>query len=94
MSALGSPMVARVVAGTRAQQLGTDLLVAPLKTVLESGLAAGVFPDARPALDVRTIRAITMEAINWATTGVVRLSRREAADHVLRFSLAALGVDR
>ncbi len=94
MSALGSPMVARVVAGTRAQQLGADLLVAPLKTVLESGLAAGVFPDARPALDVRTIRAITMEAINWATTGVVRLSRREAADQVLRFSLAALGVDR
>jgi AcrR family transcriptional regulator len=94
MSALGSPMVARVVAGTRAQQLGTDLLVAPLKTVLEDGLAAGVFPDARPGLDVRTIRAITMEAINWATTGVVRLSRREAADHVLRFSLAALGVNQ
>jgi AcrR family transcriptional regulator len=93
-SALSSPMVARVVAGSQALQLGADVLVAPLKTVLEDGLAAGLFPDARPELDVRSIRAMTMEAVTWANTGIVRLSRREAADHVLRFSCAALGVRR
>jgi AcrR family transcriptional regulator len=92
--ALSSPMVARAVAGTRAQQLGADLLVAPLKAVLEDGLAVGLFPDARPELDVHSIRAITMEAVNWANTGTLRLSRREAADHILRFSRAALGVGR
>jgi hypothetical protein len=42
-------------------------------------------------VDIRTIRAITMEAVNWARTGEVKLTRREAADHVLRFSRAALG---
>lgn len=91
VSALGSPMVLRVVAGTKAHQLGTDLLIDPLRTVLETGLATGWFPTARPELDIRTIRAITGEAISWAVSGAVRLSRREATDHILRFSRAALG---
>jgi len=91
VSALSSPMVNRVVAGTRAQQLGTDLLTQPLRAVLETGSAAGCFRDVRPDVDIRTIRAITMEAVNWARTGEVKLSRRDAADHVLRFSRAALG---
>jgi AcrR family transcriptional regulator len=92
VSALSSPMVLRVVAGTRAQQLGTDLLTLPLRSVLEEGVASGWFSHARPELDIRTIRAITWEAIIWARTGEIKLSRREAADHVLRFSRAALGV--
>jgi AcrR family transcriptional regulator len=92
VSALSSPMVLRVVAGTRAQQLGTDLLVLPLRSVLEKGVASGWFSHVQPELDIRTIRAITWEAITWARTGEVKLSRREAADHVLRFSRAALGV--
>jgi AcrR family transcriptional regulator len=91
VSALSSLMVLRVVAGTRAQQLGTDLLALPLRSVLEQGAATGRFHEVRPDLDIRTIRAITMEAVNWARTGEVKLTRREAADHVLRFSRAALG---
>jgi AcrR family transcriptional regulator len=91
VSAMRSPIVARIVAGTREEQLGTDLLEQPLRSVLESGLAQGLFPLARPELDIRTIRAIAFEAISWARTGVVKLSRREALEHILRFSRAALG---
>jgi AcrR family transcriptional regulator len=91
VAALSSAMVLRVVAGTRAQQLGFDLLVRPLRSVLEQGLATGWFTHVQPDLDIRTIRAITGEALNWARTGEVKLSRREAADHILRFSRAALG---
>lgn len=91
VSALQSPMVTRVVSGTREQQLGTDLLEEPLRSVLEDGLAQGSFPNARPELDSRTIRAIAWETVAWARTRTLKLSRREAADHVLRFSRAALG---
>jgi AcrR family transcriptional regulator len=91
VSALSSPMVLRVVSGTPAQRLGIDVLVLPLRSVLEDGLAAGVFPSAQPELDSLTIRAVTMEAISWARGDLVRLTRREAADHILRFSRAALG---
>jgi AcrR family transcriptional regulator len=91
VAALSSPMVARVVAGSSERQLGEDLLVRPLRDAIDDGLARGIFPLADPGLDVRTVRAITWEAIAWARTGVVRLSRREATDHVLRFSLSALG---
>ena len=90
VAALSSPMVMRVVAGTAAQHLGTDLLEEPLRAVLEQGSATGWFKSARPDLDIRTIRAITTEATNWARTGDVKLSRRDAADHILRFSRAAL----
>jgi AcrR family transcriptional regulator len=91
VAALSSPMVLRVVAGTRAQQLGSDLLEEPLRAVLEQGSAKGWFTTTRPDLDIRTIRAITSEAISWVRSGEVKLSRREAADHILRFSRAALG---
>jgi AcrR family transcriptional regulator len=90
VAALSSPMVLRVVAGGSAGQLGSELLE-PLLAVVEKGVAAGCFTTTRPDLDIRTIRAITAEAINWARTGEFKLSRREAADHVLRFSRAALG---
>jgi AcrR family transcriptional regulator len=91
VSALQSAMVTRVVSGTREQQLGTDLLEEPLRSLLQDGLAEGSFPHARPELDCRTIRAITWEAVAWARNRTLKLSRREAADHVLRFSRAALG---
>jgi AcrR family transcriptional regulator len=91
MSALRSPMVLRVVAGTRAQQLGSQVLVEPLRTVLEQGLACGWFPNADPEIDMRLIRAITMEVVGWAQSGVSKLSRKKAADHIVRFSRAALG---
>jgi AcrR family transcriptional regulator len=91
VSAMRTPIVTRALAGTREEQLGTDLLEQPLRSVLESGLAQGLFPLAKPELDIRTIRAMAFEVISWAGTGVVKLSRREALDHILRFSLAALG---
>jgi AcrR family transcriptional regulator len=90
VTALSSPAVLRVVAGTRAEQLGTDLLVEPLRSVLADGLATGWFPDARPDRDSQTIWAITTEAVSWARSGRLKLSRKEAAGHVLRFSRAAL----
>jgi AcrR family transcriptional regulator len=92
VSALSSAMVARVVGGTRTEQIGTDALELPLRSVLEAGRAAGAFPGARPDLDSFTIRAITMEAVSWARSGTVKLSRREASEHILRFSRAALGM--
>jgi AcrR family transcriptional regulator len=92
VAAMSSSMVFRAVSGTRAQRLGEDLLVEPLRSVLEEGLATGVFPDAEPELDAGTIRAITMDTVFRVRAGSVKLSRREAADHVVRFSRAALGV--
>ena len=88
---MSSPVVARVVAGTATERLGAESLVAPLRSVLEEGLRSGWFPDAQVGLDVHTIRAIAMEVIGWAGTEGIRLTRRKAADHILRFSLAALG---
>jgi AcrR family transcriptional regulator len=90
VAALSSPMVLRVVAGTRAEQLGSELLEEPLRSVVDEGRATGWFTTSRPDLDIRTIRAITLEATNWVRTGEVKLTRREAMDHVLRFSRAAL----
>ncbi|MBO0731972.1 MAG: hypothetical protein J2P57_22120, partial [Acidimicrobiaceae bacterium] len=95
MTALGSPMVQRVVGGTRAQRLGNELMAKPLLEVLEAGVAADRFPTAQPELDVHTIGAVTMEAVAWARTpsgDSVRLTRREALEHVLRFAEGALGV--
>lgn len=91
VSALSSPMVLRVVAGTEIQVRGNELTVQPLRAVLEQGLASGDFPAARPELDVHTIRAITWEAIGWSRTGAVRLTRDAACDYVVRFAWAALG---
>jgi AcrR family transcriptional regulator len=91
VSALSSPMVLRAVAGTGAQQLGSDLLEQPLRSVLEQGMAGVWFTTTRPDLDIRTIRAITFEAINWVRSGDIKLSRREAADYILGFSRAGLG---
>jgi AcrR family transcriptional regulator len=91
VSALGSPMVLRVINGSPSQQLGTDLLVEPLREVLATGLASGQFPITVPELDCLAIRAVTWETVQWARAGSPRLSRREALNLVLRYSRAALG---
>jgi AcrR family transcriptional regulator len=91
VSALGSPMVLRVVGGTPSMQLGTDLLVEPLREVLEAGLSSGTFPAAQPELDSLLIRGVTQEAIDWARVGWPRLSRRESLRLVLRYVRPALG---
>ena len=90
VSALRSSMVERVMAGTKEQRLALMLLHGPLRQVLEEGLSAGVFPNARTELDAHTILAMVWEAVTWAVTGTIKLSRREAADYVLSFALAAL----
>jgi AcrR family transcriptional regulator len=90
MSALSSPMVGRVVAGSDEQRLGVAILVEPLHSVLVAGLEEGHFPAARPDLDVLTIGAMVWEALAWVRTGTVTLSRRDAVQQILRFSLPAL----
>ena len=91
VSALRSPMVLRVVAGTRAQQIGIEGLIDPLRTVLETGLSEGYFANVVVEADVRLIMAATMEAASWSQSEGMKMSRKEAADHVLRFARAALG---
>jgi AcrR family transcriptional regulator len=90
VSALSSPMVERVIAASEEQRLGVALLVEPLHAVLVAGLADGYFPAARPDVDVLTIGAMVWEAVAWARTGTVTLSRRQAVDQILRFTLPAL----
>lgn len=90
VSALDSPMARRMVAGTEIQARGNRLYVEPLLAVLRQGRDSGDFPGARPEFDVHTIRAITWETIDWVRAGTFRLTRRQALEHVLRFSLPAL----
>jgi AcrR family transcriptional regulator len=90
VSALSSPMVGRLVAGSEEQRLGVALLVEPLRSVLAAGLADGHFPAARPEVDVLTIGAMVFEAVAWARIGTLNLTRRQATEQVLRFSLPAL----
>lgn len=89
-STLSAPVVQRVIAGGEEQRLGFAILAEPLRAVLVEGLATGAFPAARPDLDVLTILAMVLEAIAWARTGTVSLTRRQAVDHLLRFALPAL----
>jgi AcrR family transcriptional regulator len=91
VAALSSPMVHRVIMGSQAQKMANDILIDPLRDVLEAGLASGVFPGAEPELDSFSIWAITWEAIAWARAGSPRLTRREALHHVLRYSRPAIG---
>jgi AcrR family transcriptional regulator len=91
MASFSSAMVGRIVAGTKAERLGVELLLEPLREVLEAGQADGSLAMARPELDMHTIRAVTFEAIGWARLGHPRLTRTQAVAHVLRFILPALG---
>lgn len=91
VSTLSSPVVQRVIAGGEEERLGLASLAEPLRSVLAEGLATGDFPAARPDLDVLTILAMVFEAVAWARTGAVVLTRRQAVEHLLRFALPALG---
>lgn len=91
VATLKSPMVERAIAGTDERQLGLAVLLAPLRSVLERGLADGSFPRAQPETDVPLIGSLVWEALGWAGGGCVTQSRRQAVDQVLRFALPALG---
>jgi len=90
VSALSSPMVQRVVAGSEEQRLGLGMLMQPLRDVIVAGLANGDFPAAQPDRDVLTIGAMAFDVVAWARTGRMTLTRRQAVDHLLRFALPAL----
>jgi len=91
VSALGSPMVLRVMAGYPSASIGVDELVEPLREVLHAGRAAGVFPSALPDVDSFAIRALALEVVGWTRSGNPHLTRRQALELVLRFSRGALG---
>ncbi len=93
VAVLSSPAVERILAGSEEPRLGRVLLVAPLRNVLDRGLAEGQFPAARPDIDVLTIGAMVWEAVAWARTDSVVLSRPQAVDQILRFTLPALRGD-
>jgi AcrR family transcriptional regulator len=90
VSTLSSQMVERVLAGSEEQRLGAAMLAEPLHGVLVAGLADGYFPAARPDVDVLTINAMVWAAMAWARTGTVTLSRRQAVEQILRFTVPAL----
>lgn len=90
VSTFSSPVVQRVILGSDEQSECWVLLAAPLERVLETGLASGVFPAARPAVDIFPIRAMALEAVARARTRADVPSRREACEHILRFALPAL----
>jgi AcrR family transcriptional regulator len=75
-----------------AQQASLAALCAPLAAMLTAGKKQGVFPDADPDADARTIHAITFQLVEDATQGPTARGRLDAVDHVLRFALPALGV--
>jgi AcrR family transcriptional regulator len=90
VSALSSAMVQRVITGSEEQRLGLAVLVEPLREVLQAGLESGDFPAARPDVDVLTIGAMVFEVVARARSGPCSLTRRQAVEHLLRFSLPAL----
>ena len=83
---------ARSAAGwEEARRVAREAITEPLVAVLQSGRDAGTFPGADPALDARTICAITFDLLDDIGVAPPRLGRAAARAHVLRFALAALG---
>ena len=77
----------RAVGYEEVAQEAVELMVRPLREVLEAGKASGDFPLAHPEHDVLAIHALVWNASRW---GLIR-TRAEAREHVMRFSLAGLG---
>jgi AcrR family transcriptional regulator len=73
------------------QSFATALMTRPLVETLREGRRDGTFPATHPERDALTIHAMTTEVWRWPLEGRVRISRRSALDHVLRFCLPALG---
>jgi AcrR family transcriptional regulator len=78
----------RAVGYEEATRVAVELMVDPLRDVLEAGRASGEFPLAHPEQDVLSIHALVRNA---SRSGLLR-TRADARDHVLRFALAGLGV--
>lgn len=70
-----------------------DQLSRPLIELLAAGKADGTFPLAEPESHAHVIRVLTGGLLNMGVQGVLLWDTREqAADHILRFCLPALGV--
>jgi AcrR family transcriptional regulator len=89
--ALNAGIVRRVVHGTSSYDYAAGELVQPLRTVLDDGLAEGVFPNARPEIDVRAISALTWELIHLRRSDALKLTREAATDIILSYARPALG---
>jgi AcrR family transcriptional regulator len=66
-------------------------LTESLVDALVAGKEAGIFPEAVPDVDARTIHAVTFGLFEDLAGPTPSLSREQARDHVLRFVLPALG---
>jgi hypothetical protein len=67
------------------------IFVAPLLAVLYAGTADRSFPLTDPEPDALTIHDMTWAAMDGFLDGSTRLPFEAAVDHILRFSLPALG---
>jgi AcrR family transcriptional regulator len=77
----------RAVGYDVAQAAAHELLIEPLREVLDQGLLDGSLPEAVPDRDARSIYALVWDVMRWQKPA---LSREEAVDHVLRFALPGL----
>jgi AcrR family transcriptional regulator len=87
--------VGRKATGYREEEsVAAELMTRPLVATLTAGKDDGTFPETTPERDALTIYALTSEIWHWALDGKIRISRRAALEHVLRFCLPALGWKR
>jgi len=92
VAVMGSPAARRASGHAEARRASTQLLVAPLVSVLEQGMADGSFPLARPSDDAMTIHAMAAGIIDQKLAGTCPMTQAEALAHLLRFCTSALGV--
>jgi AcrR family transcriptional regulator len=91
VATLGSWAAARAEGSEAEGRRAMQSLVAPLRKVLDAGLADGSFPLASPARDARMISAVVCDAAGLAIPGPARRPLADARSSVLSFCLRALG---
>lgn len=72
----------------------TARLYEPLEAVLAQGLVSGDFPRCDPQADAGSIHALTWRLFTDAMFDRATLTRDDARDHVLRYVIPALGIER
>ncbi len=91
MAVIRAEVVREPTRYTQEERAAVDLMTRPLVQVLAAGKRDGSFPTTVPRRDAVSIYALTREVWRWVLDGRFRMSRRAALDHVLRFTLPALG---